>query len=177
MNALVMTVGLQCVVYTEPAGDVHTIPYSLDFSVRAPRTARPGQEFTVELTAGPILFHPKFSSRIWNLRLRIAARGEVRGVRYSLSGGDIETVGLADQDQPGGFVLWVPGAIPLGTPFVLPTVTASATADYGELLVGLESGRAVWEYQWEQSAKGWAGTVTGRTTGAQPSLATVAIEN
>ncbi|MFD5466870.1 hypothetical protein ACFWIQ_29190 [Kitasatospora sp. NPDC127059] len=159
-----MTLSLTCQVYTEPAEDTHTIPYTLGFDVTAPAVVPAGAPFEVVVRPRPLLFNPKFSSRVWDLRIAFRRPAGAADARHRLLAdtGTVPAEALADAGSP---TLCAAGPIVPGERFILPGLAWTATAGPGGAIEFALGGTGFdapgWSYRWEQAAKGWSGVVTG----------------
>ncbi|MFI9364431.1 hypothetical protein ACIG5E_25755 [Kitasatospora sp. NPDC053057] len=159
-----VTLSLSCQIYTEPDRDTHTIPYTLGFDVTAPAAVPAGAPFEVTVRPQPLLFSPKFSSRVWNLRIAFRPPAGALAARHRLlaDGATVPAEALTDGEQ---LTLHAPGPLVPGEPFTLPGVRWTATAGPGGAVEFALGGTGFdapgWSYHWEQAVKGMSGVVTG----------------
>ncbi|MBD0694987.1 hypothetical protein [Streptomyces sp. CBMA123] len=162
-----VTLSLTCQVSTEPAEDTHTIPYTLGFDVTAPAAVPAGAPFEVTVRPHPLLFSPKFSSRVWDLRIAFRPPAGALTARHRLlaDAGTVPAEARADGDDGGLLTLCAPGPVVPGEWFTLPGVAWTATAGPGGAVEFALGGTGFdapgWSYRWEQAAKGMSGVVTG----------------
>lgn len=167
-------VSLDSEIHVDQEPAPHVIPYTLGFTVLAPRRVPLATDFTVVVTPDPITFDPRFSTRLWDLHLTLTAGPRQEPLRCEVPAAasarpPVRTV--LDGDR---LTIAVAGPVAAGQPLALPavTLTLTAAAEAVEVrLAGTSFAEPGWGYRFEHTGTGLSGAARGRPGPGQGLLA------